>query len=374
MTRLTVPLLAAFLLAVGCLPKGSLSSVDSLPADRYVVTVTTDVTTEPARVLAPFHRAWTYELVTRWARDFRDGSRGRYVRFDRAVSHRSEDGTEHPDPLQGAWFELRTFDSGAILAVEPLAGHVGRHAGNLEALDLLWAALSPAPPDLSRRGEDVLPEGLPCDGCAGKASPAGDVHRAVTSIPTTLGRELRLRTVLTSGWWSLPTSNAAACDGVGRCGVLDWSGRLEGTTEGDAVAQRGARPTPRPVRVRGRASGNVVLDTDAARVLTSTLAATRDVTTRWPAGALASLGVADATDLVQRQAWRITVRWAGTAAPPRFAPAPDAHASPRADALPLTLADGTTADGGASPGLPDPDTLPFLLLPDRVSSSAPETR
>ncbi len=356
----------------GCLPQGALSRHEALPAERYQVHVDVAVTTSPESVLAPFDRSWRFELVTRWARDFRDGSRGRYVRFERSA----------PDPgadsLHDAWLELRTFDSGQILAVNPLAGHVGRDAGNLETLDLVWAALSPAPPDFSRRADVPLLPAPEAREALTVGVPIPDartaVHRAVTSIPTILDRNLRLRTVLASEWWRVPTEDAPSCAGVRRCVGLAWTGTLEGTTEGDAVAARGARPAPRPVRVRGRASGHVVLDTDSARVLASGIDATREVTTHWPEGALASLGTTGAQDLVQHQTWRITVTRLGTTEAPRFATVADAHASARGDAAPLTLADGSTADGGTPAGLPAPEALPFLLLPDRLSSGLPETR
>lgn len=382
MSRLLLPTLALALTltlgaTAGCLPHGALSSHDTLPADRYTVVVGVSVTTEPAGIVPAFGRTWSFDVVTRWARDFRDGSRGRYVRFERAQTWPERAVIPLPSrpdlawgasPLQGAWLELRTFDSGEILAVEPLEGHVGREAGSLEALDLVWAALSPAPPDVSRRKDAAVPPDV------AQRLGDGDLHHALTSIPTSIGRDLRLRTVL-AGWWSrVLTQRAPACATVRRCAAFSWIGTLDGATEGDSVAPRGPRPAPRPVRVRGEARGSVALDTDAARVVSSELTATRVVSTHWPAGSLAALGVTAAQDLVQRQDWDIAVTWTGTIEAPRFAAATGAHASARADAAPLTLVDGSTADGGAPTGLPAPDALPFLLLPDRVSSTAPETR
>lgn len=305
---------AGALATAGCLPKSAVSRRDEVSADAYTLSVQADVTTTGLPDSVPSVPRFTYalraDLRVQWARSFRDGSIGRLVQFDAAEATVARDGAPASvaAPLVGAWLELRTFDTGEVLSVGPLAPWAGT-GGHLDALDVIWPALSPRIPELRE----------------------GSTERHVGTVPTALTGGPRVRTTYTLDWTQDPAREGAAT----------YRSTGDARAKGDTVDVTAA--------VRGR----VVVDTGAARLLEHDLNVDRVVRTRWPTG----------TAVEQSQRITVSLRWAGARpAVPLAVPADLARGDdPIADASPLRRADGRQ---------PPPDVLdtraalPFLLLPD----------
>jgi hypothetical protein len=294
---------------LACLPKEAVGRQDDVEADRYRLEVSVATTTEGPVAIAPFTWRLEGELLSSWARSFRDGSLGRLVRLEGLKASVERDGkaVEVGTALDGAFLELRTFSSGEVLKVDPISPWAGDGA-HLEVLDLIWPALSPNIPKLE----------------------TGEPGAKITSWPTALAGLSPQRNRLEAAW------TLDGRDG----GEAAFSYR--GTTSGGA-------------QYTGTIEGNVTMDTRTPRLVSHALASTRTVKTQWPAGAV-----------TQVQNLRIGLTFTGTAPAPH-AVTPHREDDPSADAAPLQLSDGRTwpkapADLSAR--------LPYLLLPDDLGADA----
>ena len=330
--RAIVPFLCIPLLAgASCLPRTALTRHAAAPADRYAVCA--DVTFSEERSGPEHARGWCFELHTRWARAFRDGSAGRWVAMRAVVEHDGDPARARPSRWDGAWMELRQFETGAILAVSPLPRGLG-----LEVLDLAWATLSPHLPALvDGRGHDVASVPAQVDDPPDPADEAAGLRARATGPA--------MRTVMDLDWAAAVTP-----------ATFRWNGTLRAGSGGRVDA----------VSADGTFSGEVRFAPDGSRVLSARSQATRTV--RVSEGARVHR---------QRQAWSIRVDHLGTVEAPRFAQAPGVEDA-RNDARPLRLADGTTAwaDHLASGRVPTScasagTCVPFLV---GVSSEGLETR
>ncbi len=309
--RRAAPLVAAALAA--CLPPTAVSRRDEVPADAYSLSVQADVTTSglpaDAPPVAPFTYALRADVRVQWARTFRDGSIGRLVQFDAAEATVARDGgapVPVPALIVGAWVELRTFDTGEVLSVGPIAPWAGTR-GHLEALDVIWPTLSRIPELAS--------------------SAPGAAARRVGAMPMVLSGGPRVRTTSTTDW------------------TLEQAGVYR--NEGYAHTSGG------PIDAVAESSARVVVDIAAARLVEHDLTVDRVVRSRWPTGGTVE----------QAQRIVLSLRWTGARpAIPLAVPADLARGDdPIADAAPLRRADGREAPPDA---LDVRAALPFLLLPD----------
>ncbi len=330
--RATIPLLCVlFLAGASCLPRTAISQHAGAPADRYAVCADVTVTEDDSGVSRA--RGWCFELHTRWARAFRDGSAGRWVALRGVTEHDGDPTRARPSPWDGAWMELRQFESGAILAVEPLPRGLG-----MEVLDLVWATVSPHLPAWENgRGHDITSVPAQLD----DPPDAADVAAGIRTRPAGPS----MRTVMDLDWTA---ADAPA--------TFRWRGTLRVGAGGRADLVSGD----------GTFSGEVRFAPDGSRVLSARSEAVR--TLALPHGGRLRR---------ERQAWTIRVDHVGTVEAPRFAQAPGV-VDARTDARPLTLADGTTAwDAHRAAGrVPTAcatagTCVPFLV---GVSSEGPETR
>lgn len=259
---------AALLLGVlgACLPHYAVSRRDELPAWRYAVSGCVEARGPD---LGP--ASWCVQAAVdhRWARDFRDGSMGWSARWTGG------------EALDGALFEVRTFDDGRMLTVDGVGARAGT-AGHAELLDVLWPFFAPEVPNL----------------------PDGSAERVTSwrvEVPGAQGGRPRWSTR-----WELVDRDREGAR-------LRATARLTGEGEG--------------VRMDGALRASVRVDAEG-RLVEATIEGERALVVQWPAG-----------ETRQDHAFTWELRREGEVAQPAVL-LPYAPDAPWVDAEPLRLADG----------------------------------
>ncbi len=156
-------------MGLACAPKQYVDPTDAAPV-RYRLDITaqfgtgasgTDAAAQALALMAQAGLDAHLELEVQTAREFRDGSLGSLVRFDRAWFEHHLDGqpsqVDDPSGLQGRSVELRSFPGDELLTVD-LVEHIAGAPRYGDVLDLVFPVLAPYPPSLDEqeRARDLM--------------------------------------------------------------------------------------------------------------------------------------------------------------------------------------------------------------------------